>query len=69
MGALLPVTARREERFTDWRVTPETLGDVGRIAEGLIDETAWHGGIKDLYRTAGDGGTFCYTFFKALAKE
>ena len=39
------------------------------LAEGLIDETTWDEGIKDLYRTAEDGGTFCYTFFKAVAKK
>lgn len=37
------------------------------LAEGLIDETTWDKGIGDLYRTAEDGGTFCYTFFKAVA--
>lgn len=39
------------------------------LAEGLIDQTSWDRGIEDLYRTAEDGGTFCYTFFKAVARE
>ncbi|MBA2305225.1 MAG: methyltransferase domain-containing protein [Acidobacteria bacterium] len=39
------------------------------LAEGLIDETTWDKGIEDLYRTAEDGGTFCYTFFKAVATK
>ena len=39
------------------------------LAEGLIDQAAWNRGIADLYRTAEDDGTFCYTFFKALAKR
>ncbi len=36
---------------------------------GMIDESAWDRGIRDLYRTAGDEGTFCYTFFKATATK
>jgi SAM-dependent methyltransferase len=39
------------------------------LAAGLIDETTWDKGIRDLYRTAEDGGTFCYTFFKAVAER
>ena len=31
---------------------------------GLIDEKTWNKGIKDLYRTTQEDGTFCYTFFK-----
>jgi len=33
----------------------------------MIDEEAWNKGIRDLYRTAEDDGTFCYTFFKGVA--
>ena len=39
------------------------------LAERLIDETTWDKGISDLNRTAEHGGTFCYTFFKAVAKK
>jgi SAM-dependent methyltransferase len=39
------------------------------LAEGLVDEPAWRKGIADLYRTAEADGTFCYTFFKAVAKR
>ncbi len=39
------------------------------IAEGLIDEHTWKRGIRDLYRTAEPDGTFCYTFFKAVARK
>jgi ubiquinone/menaquinone biosynthesis C-methylase UbiE len=39
------------------------------LAAGLIDEEAWEQGIRDLYRTAEADGTFCYTFFKAVAKR
>jgi SAM-dependent methyltransferase len=39
------------------------------LAGGLIDEVTWEKGIKDLYRTVEADGTFCYTFFKAVAKR
>jgi ubiquinone/menaquinone biosynthesis C-methylase UbiE len=38
------------------------------LAAGLIDEDTWAKGIRDLYRTAEADGTFCYTFFKAVAR-
>lgn len=37
------------------------------IAAGMIDETTWIKGINDLYRATEHDGTFCYTFFKAVA--
>jgi hypothetical protein len=37
------------------------------IAAGLIEPAAFERGIADLHRTAAPGGTFCYTFFKAVA--
>jgi len=37
------------------------------LAAGLIDEETWEKGIRDLDRTAEADGTFCYTFFKAVA--
>jgi SAM-dependent methyltransferase len=37
------------------------------IAAGLIDADRFDEGIRDLYRTAAGGGTFCYTFFKGTA--
>ncbi len=36
---------------------------------GLIDESSWNEGIRDLERTAADDGTFNYTFFKATARK
>ncbi len=36
------------------------------VGQGLIDEVSWSAGIRDLYRTAEQDGTFCYTFFKAI---
>lgn len=35
---------------------------------GLIREDAWDAGIAALERAALDQGTFCYTFFKAVAR-
>jgi ubiquinone/menaquinone biosynthesis C-methylase UbiE len=39
------------------------------ISEGLIDAEAFDAGIRDLYRTAGPEGVFCYTFFKGVARR
>ena len=36
------------------------------IAKGLMDRIAFEQGIRDLYKTAEGGGTFCYTFFKGI---
>jgi ubiquinone/menaquinone biosynthesis C-methylase UbiE len=37
------------------------------VGRGLIDAADWAAGIADLQRAAGPDGTFCYTFFKAVA--
>jgi len=37
------------------------------IGQGLMDPVSWAAGIRDLHRAAEDDGTFCYTFFKAVA--
>ena len=37
------------------------------LEAGLIDRPAWDQGIADLKASAGPNGTFCYTFFKAVA--
>jgi SAM-dependent methyltransferase len=37
------------------------------LATGLIDRRTWKKGIADLKASTGSGGTFCYTFFKAVA--
>jgi SAM-dependent methyltransferase len=44
----------------------EAVGD-DALAAGLTTRADWDRGIADLRRTADDGGTFHYTFFKALA--
>ncbi|MGH3320367.1 MAG: methyltransferase domain-containing protein [Streptosporangiaceae bacterium] len=36
------------------------------VSQGLMDGESWAAGIRDLYRTAEDHGTFCCTFFKAV---
>lgn len=38
------------------------------IEAELIDATEFDRGVADLYRTASLDGTFCYTFFKAVAR-
>ncbi|HEY0743352.1 MAG TPA: methyltransferase domain-containing protein [Chryseosolibacter sp.] len=42
------------------------IGDEA-IANGIISKEEFEKGIKDLYKTAEVGGTFCYTFFKVVA--
>ncbi|MEO0340545.1 MAG: methyltransferase domain-containing protein [Bacteroidota bacterium] len=37
------------------------------LANQLMNASDFDQGIKDLYRTSEGGGTFCYTFFKAVA--
>jgi ubiquinone/menaquinone biosynthesis C-methylase UbiE len=37
------------------------------VGQGLIDPASWSDGIRDLRRAAERDGTFCYTFFKAVA--
>jgi len=39
------------------------------IARGLVDNETWEKGIRDLYRTTEQDGTFCYTFFKAVGNK
>lgn len=37
------------------------------LLRGLIDRSTWEKGIADPYRATEADGTFCYTFFKAVA--
>jgi SAM-dependent methyltransferase len=39
------------------------------IEEGLADKEMWEKGIRDLYRTTEQDGSFCYTFFKAVGRK
>ena len=56
------------EGFTRRTFTAMVEGVRGpAIAAGLIGEVDFDLGIRDLHRTAEPDGTFCYTFFKAVA--
>ncbi|HEX9113737.1 MAG TPA: methyltransferase domain-containing protein [Nitrospirota bacterium] len=37
------------------------------LRSGLMEEAEWERGIRDLYRTTEEDGTFIYTFFKGMA--
>src|SRR2546427_7241523 len=37
-------------------------------SSGLIDDATWKRGIRALYRTAEQDGTFSYTFFKGVGR-
>ena len=40
------------------------------LAQGMIDESTWAQGIRDLHLTGkAPGGTFCYTFFKGVGTK
>jgi hypothetical protein len=39
------------------------------IARDLVDNKTWENGIRDLYRTTEEDGSFCYTFFKATGTK
>ena len=39
------------------------------LSKGMMAEDEWKKGIADLYRASGPGGTFCYTFFKGVARK
>jgi hypothetical protein len=39
------------------------------IARGMVDSETWKRGIRDLYRTTEQDGTFCYTFFKGFGRK
>jgi SAM-dependent methyltransferase len=41
----------------------------GVLAAGLMTEPDWDRAIADLHRTAQPDGTFCYCFFKAVARR
>jgi hypothetical protein len=39
------------------------------INSGIIEQSVFDQGIRDLYRTAEADGVFCYTFFKATGRK
>jgi len=56
------------EGFTRRTFTAMVEGVGGQaVGQGLMNEADWEGGLGDLRRAAGPDGTFCYTFFKAVA--
>jgi SAM-dependent methyltransferase len=58
------------EGFIRRTIVPMVEGvAVPALEGGLIDRAAWERGLADLRATAGPEGTFCYTFFKALARK
>ena len=46
----------------------EGVGDQA-VRSGRMDGADWDRGIRDLYRTAAEDGTFIYTFFKGTARK
>jgi len=44
---------------------------VGKMSvdQGLVDNSTFEKGIRDLYRTTESDGVFCYTFFKGIGKK
>ena len=58
------------ENFTKGTFTTMVEGaGEDAVSSGMIGQEAWDAGIRALYRTAEDDGTFCYTFFKATGKR
>jgi ubiquinone/menaquinone biosynthesis C-methylase UbiE len=58
------------EGFTRNTFTAMVDGVVEKVRElDMMDPASWERGIRDLYRTAEPGGTFCYTFFKATGMK
>ena len=55
--------------FVAQTITPMVEGVRAQaLAAGMIDEQTWERGIAELYAIPqSDEGTFCYTFFKAVA--
>ncbi|HEY8676025.1 MAG TPA: methyltransferase domain-containing protein [Candidatus Dormibacteraeota bacterium] len=39
------------------------------IAAGLIEPEPFDAGVRDLHRTTGEDGVFCYTFFKGVGEK
>ena len=58
------------EGFTKKTYTAMTEGvREEAIKAGIIEQSFFDQGIRDLYRTAEADGVFCYTFFKATGKK
>jgi ubiquinone/menaquinone biosynthesis C-methylase UbiE len=58
------------EGFTKKTFTAMTEGvREEAIKAGIIEQSVFDQGIRDLYRTAEADGVFCYTFFKATGRK
>lgn len=58
------------EGFTKLTFTAMVEGVAAEVRdEGMMSRDAWDRGIAALYRTTEPDGVFCYTFFKATAKN
>lgn len=58
------------EGFTKNTFTAMVEGARGKALElGLTTAGDFDRGVRDLYRTSEAGGTFCYTFFKGVARK
>jgi SAM-dependent methyltransferase len=62
---------RLVEAFVRKTIIPMVEGvKAAAFDQGLIRPEFWERGLADLHRTADDpAGTFCYTFFKAMAQK
>jgi SAM-dependent methyltransferase len=58
------------EGFTKLTFTAmvEGVGDEA-VRRGMMSREDWGQGVRDLYRTSGPDGVFCYTFFKATGRK
>ncbi len=58
------------EGFTKLTFTAmvEGVGDEA-VRRGMMSREDWEQGVRDLYRTSGPDGVFCYTFFKATGRK
>ncbi len=61
---------RQVEGFVRRTIVPMVQGVREQaLTAGYLNPEEWEKGVTDLLGTAGPGGTFCYTFFKAEARR
>jgi hypothetical protein len=59
-----------EEGFVRRTIIPMVEGvRESAVGTGIIEEETFDRGIEDLHRTAGERGTFVYTFFKGVGRK
>lgn len=65
-----PSRLHMEEGFVRRTIIPMVEGvRESAIGMGIIDAETFNRGIGDLHRTAGEEGTFAYTFFKGVGRK